>query len=76
MDCMKPKIMKILFCVSFLPITVIVIISIYYAIVGHAYYDWFEPDKISHITYGLEEFINSVAYFGGYFILHIPILPI
>ena len=76
MDCIKSKIMKILFCVSFLPITVIVIMSIYYSIAGHAYYDWFEPDKISYIAYGLEEFIDSVAYYGGYFTLHIPILPI
>lgn len=76
MDCVKSKLMKILFCISFLPIIVIVIISIYFSIVGHAYYDWFEPDKISHIAYGLEEFVNSVTYYIGYFTLHIPILPI
>lgn len=76
MNCNKFKIIKILFFVSLVPVTGIILISIYYSVVSHAYYDWIECDKISHIAYGLEEFFNSIAYYGGYLTLRIPILQI
>lgn len=76
MNSKKLTIMKILFWVSFFPIIVVILISIYYAIVGHAYYDWFELEKISYTSYGLEEFLNSILYYGGYLIFRIPVLAI
>lgn len=70
------SIMKIIFFLSFLPAIIIIVISIYYAAAGHAYYDQLEPGKVSHVAYGLEEFVNSILYYGGYLSLHIPILQI
>ena len=76
MNCIKYKILKSLFWVSFMPAIVIISISIYYSFEGHTYYDWFEPDKVAYVAYGLEEFMNSIFYYGGYLTLCVPILPI
>ena len=76
MNCIKYKILKSLFWVSFIPAIAIISISIYYAFEGHTYYDWFEPDKVAYVAYGLEEFMNSIFYYGGYLTLCVPILSI
>lgn len=61
---------------SFIPLAVIVVIAIYYSVVGHNYYSWFEPDEIVHTAYGFEEFINSIEYYGAYLSVYVPILPV
>ena len=76
MNRIKHKILKLLFFVSLIPAIAIISISIYYSFEGHTYYDWFEPDKVVYVAYGLEEFMNSIFYYGGYLTLCIPIIPI
>lgn len=70
------NIFGILIVLSFVPLAVVICISLYYSVKGHVYYSWFDPGEASYTAYGFEEFCNSMLYYGGYLTFRIPVFEI
>ena len=71
---MKNKILKLLFKISFLPYIILILISLYYAILGYDVYTWILPTYVRTI-YGIEAFIETLTW--NFLVLcFIPIIPI
>lgn len=81
---MKKKIAKILFIASFLPYIIIVLLSLYIAIVGNDVYEkGFIDDSFRYISgpyirteYGMTVFLDYLKGFIVIFGIWIPILPV
>lgn len=70
----KKKIFKVLFFISFLPYIILILISIYHAILGYDIYTWINHQYVETIN-GIDAFTETLFWNGITFSI-IPILPI
>lgn len=70
----RKKIFKVLFLISFLPYIILILISIYHAILGYDVYTWINHQYIETI-YGIDALTETLFWNGITFSI-IPILPI
>ncbi len=61
------KLSKIYFILSFIPIIILVCISMYYAISGRVHELWYEPSE-KYVLYGFDEFCYTFLCYIIYFI--------